>query len=133
MGKNNYIKLEFDAHAYILGIASTDKIWKVVWVINTELGLDMSTGAQDVTAASGMELYQDIDSDPDFEYTLFENSEKSRKVSKKAREFRFWLALKPKREKVPDLENLIRRLRGLGNISLVVDLTDEENIQKLMP
>jgi hypothetical protein len=133
VAKNNYIKLEFDAPVHVLGIASNEKIWRVAWVINAELETNMSTGLQEVTTVGGPELYQDFTSDPDFDYCLFEHNDKSRKVPKKAREFRFWLTLKPKRDKAPDLAALVTRLRQLENISLVVDLSQEENIQQFLP
>lgn len=133
MAKSNYIKLEDDSPVHVLGIASTEKVWRVAWVINAELGLNMSTGLAEVTAVGGPELYQDADSDPDFEWCLFENTDKGRKVPRKAREFRFWLSLKPKREKSPDMAAIATRIKGLENISLVVDLSQEENIQQFLP
>ncbi len=133
VAKNNYIRLELDSQAYVLGIASNEKIWRVVWAINAEMAIDMATGHQEVTSVGGPELYQDLATDPDFEYCLFEPNDKSKKVPRKAREFRFWLSLKPKRDKAPDVTALVTRLRQLENISLVVDLSQEENIQQFLP
>lgn len=81
----------------------------------------------------GPEIYEDPDTDPDFIFSLFENTLKSRKVPPKAREFRFWMVIKPKKEKTPEISRILTALNRVENISFAVDLSEEKDIKKLIP
>lgn len=133
MGKKQYIHLDYDAPAFVMGLASNDRIWKVCWNINQQLNINLSTGIQDVGLVRGPELYTDHESSEDFDYLFFENTVKGKKVAPRAAQFRFWFVLKPKRETEPDLTQLIENLNTLENVSLVVDLSSEKDIKKLLP
>ena len=133
MAKKNVIKLEFDFPAAVLGIASNDRVWKVCWKINQQLGLELATAEDDVHRVKGPELYTDNDSDPDFEYVFFENSLKSKKTPPLARQFRYWLVIKPNRELEPPVSHLLAELSKIDVVSLAHDLSNEKDIKKLLP
>lgn len=133
MGKKQYIRFEYDAPAFVIGIASNDRIWKLCWNINQAMELELSTGAMDAGTARGPEIYADYESQPDFEVLVFENTVKGRKVPKKAQPFRFWMVLKPRKEDVSDLSEILETLKTVENVSLAIDLSDEKDIKKLIP
>lgn len=118
---------------FVIGLASIDRIWKVCWNLNQALGLDLSTGIQEVGTVRGPEIYADHESSNDFDYLLLENPAKGKKVSARANQFRFWLVLKPKREAEPALETLLATLNQVENVSLAMDLSQEKDIKKLIP
>jgi hypothetical protein len=133
MAKKNVIQLEFDSPASVVGVASNDKIWKVCWNINQQLGLELSSAKDDVMRATGPEMYTDLETDADFEFTFFENTFKTSKVPKLARNFRYWLVIRPKREVAPEIRTIVRSLSQVDNISLAHDLSNEKDIKKLLP
>ena len=133
MAKKNVIKLEMDSPATVLGVASNDKIWKVCWKINQGLGLDLSTQEEPAAMLAGPTVYTDFESDSDFDYQFFEADTGSRKVSRLARQFRFWMVIKPKRDLAPDVAALLKQLAGIDSVSLAHDLTEEKDIKKLIP
>ena len=134
MAKKNSIQLDFDSPSAVVGVASNDKVWKVCWNINQQLSLQLASAEDDVTRGSkGPELYVDYESDANFEYSFFENTFKTSKVPKLARQFRYWLVIRPKKELVPEVKGIIRALSEIENISLAHDLTNEKDIKKLLP
>lgn len=133
MGKNNYIKFDFEAPAYVVGVASNDRIWKLCWNINQLLDLNLASARQEVVDFRPTDIYEDTESSLDYEFAFFENNFKSRKVPKKAREFRFWFVIKLRKEKEPDITSFIRKLNQVENISLAVDLSQEKDIKSLIP
>lgn len=118
---------------FVIGLASIDRIWKVCWNLNQQLGLNLSTGIQEVGVVRGPEIYADQETSTDFEYLLFENPAKGKKASARANQFRFWLVLKPKREAEPELDGLLAILNQVENVSLAMDLSQEKDIKKLIP
>ena len=133
MAKKNVVLLESDSPSTVVGVASNDKIWKVCWNINQQLTLQLASAEEDVTQVKGPELYTDFDSDTDFDYFFFENSFKSNKVPKLARQFRYWLVIRPKKDRIPEVKGIVRALTEIENISLAHDLTNEKDIKKLLP
>ena len=134
MARKNVIKVEFDSPFTVLGIASNEKIWKVAWGINQQLSLALASQQDDAAAHIEVaDLYSDAESDPDFDYLLFENTHQSRKVPKLARNFRFWLVLRHKRDEAPDVSALLRALGEVDVVTLAHDLTQEKDIKKLLP
>ena len=84
--------------------------------------------------SDGMPVLQNLsDSDSDFDYFFFENSFKSNKVPKLARQFRYWLVIRPKKDRIPEVKGILRALTEIENISLAHDLTNEKDIKKLLP
>jgi hypothetical protein len=133
MAKKNVIQLDFDSPSVVIGVASNDKVWKVCWNINQQLSLQLASAEDDVTRVKGPELYTDPDTDPDFEYYFFENTFKSSKVPQLARQFRYWLVIRPKKDLLPEVKTILRALAEIDNISLAHDLTQEKDIKKLLP
>ncbi|HHG85464.1 MAG TPA: hypothetical protein ENJ82_12025 [Bacteroidetes bacterium] len=133
MAKKNVIKLEFDSPVAVIGVASNEKIWKICWGINQKLNLKLATEQQDVMRVKGPETYSDIDSNPDFEFYFMENTFKSNKVSKLAKQFRFWLVIRPAKDELPDVAALLKMLAQIDNISLAHDLSNEKDIKNLLP
>lgn len=133
MARKNVIKLDYQPPLTVLGIASNDKVWKVCWKINQELGLNLSSQEEGMARLTGPELYRDEESDLDFDYVFFENTFQSRKVPKLARQFRFWLVIKSARDREPDTTLLLERLQKIDVISLAHDLSQEKDIKKLLP
>ena len=133
MAKKKIIHLDFEAPGSVIGLASNEKVWKLAWKINQVLGLTMATEEEGFARLEGPELYQDLSTDADFEYVLFENGFKAPKVSKLAQQFRFWLLIRHKREVKPDVEGICKQLGAIDIVSLVRDLTHEKDIQKLLP
>lgn len=133
MAKKNVHLLESDSPSSVVGVASNDKIWKICWNINQQLGLQLASAPEDVTQVKGPELYTDFDSDADFDYYFFENSFKSNKVPKLARQFRYWMVIRPKKDRILEVKGILRALTEIENISLAHDLTNEKDIKKLIP
>ncbi len=134
MAKKNVLDLGFEQDATVIGIASNDKIWKLCWKLNQELGLNLATAAHDVTQARGPELYTDFDSDPALDYTLFETNLKPSQGTKLARQFRFWLVVKAKRDDAAiDPGALKQSISAIDIVSLVQDISEEKDIKKLLP
>lgn len=133
MAKRNVIKLDMDLPETVLGIASNDKVWKVCWKINQGLGLQLASRDDSSTLLAGPAVYTDEESDEDFFYQFFEPDFESRKVPRLARQFRFWLVIKPKRDLAPDVPQLLQNLSGIDAVSLAHDLSQEKEIKKLLP
>ena len=134
MARKNVIKVEFETPLTVLGIASNEKIWKVVWGLNQELGLELSSSNQDVSTHLELaDLYTDSETDFNFDYSLFENTLQSRKVPPLARKFRFWLVIRQKRDTAPDVTALLSQLGKIDVVTLAHDLTQEKDIKKLLP
>lgn len=133
MAKKNVIKLEMDSPATVLGVASNDKIWKVCWKINQGVELNLSSQEEPSAMLAGPTVYTDYESDSDFDYQFFEADTSSRKVPRLARQFRFWLVIKPKRDLAPDVKELLKKLAGIDSITLAHDLSEEKDIKKLIP
>ena len=82
----------------------------------------------------GPALYTDHDSDASFEFTLFENNLKPSQGTKLARQFRFWLVIKAKREDTsPDMLPIKTAISSIDIVSLVHDISEEKDIKKLLP
>lgn len=133
MAKKNILNLEFELPAAVIGIASNEKVWKVCWKLNQTLSLNLASEQDDVTRVKGPALYTDHDSDPDFDFVFFENNLKSSQGTKLARQFRFWLVVKQKKENELDLPTLTRSISGIDVVSLVHDLSNEKDIKRLLP
>lgn len=132
MAKKNIIHMEDEVQSTIIGLACTERIWKLVWKLNQLLGLSLTT--EDETAGiDEAELYVDSDSDPQFEYLLFEPHFKPGKVSKVAQQFRYWLVVRGKKSETPDTAALLQQLGTIDIVSLAHDLSTEKDIQKLLP
>ena len=122
-----------DSPATVLGVASNDKIWKVTWKINQGLELNLSSREDKSSMIAGPIVYTDFESDSDFDFQFFEAAFETRKVPRLARQFRFWLVIKPKRDVMPDVAQFLKALAGIDSISLAHDLTEEKDIKKLLP
>ena len=133
MAKKNYIKIDFEAPLAIIGIASNEKIWKVCWGINQHLGLNLIAGRQELSELNARDQYEDLESDPDLEYTLIDKDQlRVKRIPKAAKGFRFWLTLKLKREATPDITGIVSRLNEIRDISLAVDLSANEDLNKML-
>lgn len=133
MAKKNVIQLEYDAPASVLGIASNDKVWKVCWQLNQALELNLASAEDDMTRVRGPVLYTDDESQPGFGYVFFEQTLKTSKLPRLARQFRYWLVIKPYRDELPDIPAMLQTLRQVDAISLAHDLSQEKDIKKLLP
>lgn len=133
MARKNLIKLEFDTPAFVLGLASNEKIWKLCWGINQELNLSLASAEEQVAEVSGNVIYTDFESSSDFDFFLIENNFPGRKVSKLAKKFRYWLVIRQIREEEPDLQDLLTKLAQVNSVTLAHDLTEEKDIKKLLP
>ena len=133
MAKKNHIRVEADPEVWVIGIASNEKIWKVCWDLNQAAQLNMSSGRQDLTSLHVGEFYVDTGSSEDFHFYLFENLNKGKKVSRLAKQFRLWLIVRAQREKHPDIPAFIENLKKAAVVSLAVDLSDEKDINILIP
>lgn len=133
MAKKNIIHMEDEVQSTIIGLASTERIWKLVWKLNQLLGLQLATEEEKAVDLDELELYLDTDSDTRFEYLLFEPRFKPGKVSKVAQQFRYWLVVRGKKAEQPDVEAILAQLRTIDIVSLSHDLSTEKDIQKLLP
>lgn len=133
MAKKNIIHMEDEVQSTIIGMASTERIWKLVWKLNQLLGLSLAKEEDQSASYDEQELYVDGESDPRFEYYCFEPNFKPGKASKVAQQFRYWLVIRGKKAEVPDVDALLRQVAGIDIVSLSHDLTQEKDIQKLLP
>lgn len=134
MAKKNVLELGYEHEAVVIGIASNEMIWKLCWKLNQALQLNLATAEDDVTRVKGPSLYHDFETDATFDYLLFENNLKPSQGTKLARQFRFWLVAKAKREDAQlDSEDLRQRISGIDIVSLVHDISDEKDIKRLIP
>ncbi len=134
MARKNVIKVEFDSPFTVLGIASNEKIWKVAWGINQALGLELTSRQEESNVnMEVLDLYTDYESNIDFDFLLFENTQPTRKVPPLARKFRFWLVIRQKRETTPEISKLLEQLGAVDLVTFAVDLTQEKDIKKLLP
>lgn len=117
----------------VLGLASNERIWKLCWILNQNLGLELKTESEGMSRLDDQEVYHDTNSDPDFEYQLFENNPKAFKGSKLVQQFRFLLVIRHRRELPPDLPGVLAKIRASDAISLVSDLSSEKDIQRVLP
>ncbi len=133
MAKGKNIKIEFNTPVWVIGIASNERIWKLCWELNKELDLNLTTGSRDLIQAGAGEFYLDQESFPNFEYCLLENNFKKKSQTALARQFRYWLVIKPYQEAVPEIEAIMGNLKEISSISLAVDLSKEKEINKILP
>ena len=117
MARKNLIKLDFDTPATVIGIASNEKIWKLCWGINQELNIELASAEEQVAEVSGNIIYSDFDTNLDFDYFLLENNFPGRKVSRLAKQFRYWLVIRHIREETPNVTELITGLNQVNSIS----------------
>ena len=133
MAKKNVLDFGTDQSAIVIGIASNDKIWKLCWKLNQTLSINLATAEDDVTRVKGPILYTDFESDPNFEYTFFENNLKPTQGTKLSRQFRYWLVIVGKKEEGLDSQQLLQNIGTIDIVSLAHDLTEEKDIKKLLP
>jgi hypothetical protein len=134
VAKKNVLNLDFELEATVIGIASNEKIWKLCWKLNQVLGTNLEKADEDVTRVMGPAMYTDFESDQAFDYTLFENDLKPSQGTKLARQFRFWLVIKPKRDGATlDISQILQPLSTIDIVSLVHDISEEKDIKKLLP
>jgi hypothetical protein len=134
VAKKNVLNLDFEHEATIIGIASNERIWKLCWKLNQVLGLNLATAEDDVTRVIGPVQYHDFETDMAYDYSFFENSLKPSQGSKLARQFRYWLVIKAKRDgELLDVEPVKQALSQIDIVSLVHDISDEKDIKKLIP
>ena len=133
MAKKNLIKLDFETPASVIGIASNEKIWKLCWSINQQLNLELASAEEQVAEVSGNVIYTDFESSSDYDYFLFENNFPGRKVSRLAKQFRYWLVIRQIRDEQPNLRDYLTKLTEVSAISLAHDLSEEKDIKKLLP
>lgn len=131
LAKVNHIKLEDDAPSYVVGIASNERAWKLTFDLNQALGIQLEADSEGI--GPGRAAYVDADSDPDYDYLMVENSFPVRKVPRIARQFRFWLVLRPKRDAESPLRDLIQNLGQVASVSLAHDLSEVDELKKLLP
>lgn len=133
MAKKNIIHMEDEVQSTIIGLACTERIWKLVWKLNQLLGLSLEKEEDQNASFDELELYVDGESDPRFEYFCFEPNFKPGKASKVALQFRYWLVVRGKKAEIPDVEVLLRQIATIDIVSLSHDLSKEKDIQKLLP
>ena len=133
MAKKNVLDFGTDQSAIVIGIASNDKIWKLCWKLNQTLSINLATAEDDVTRVKGPILYTDFESDPNFEYTFFENKLKPTQGTKLSRQFRYWLVIVGKKEEKLDSQQLLQHIGTIDIVSLAHDLSEEKDIKKLLP
>lgn len=133
MAKKNVLDFGTDQSAIVIGIASNDKIWKLCWKLNQTLSINLATAEDDVTRVKGPILYTDFESDPNFEYTFFENNLKPTQGTKLSRQFRYWLVIVGKKEEKLDSQQLLQNIGTIDIVSLAHDLSEEKDIKKLLP
>lgn len=86
-----------------------------------------------MTRVKGPILYTDFESDPNFEYTFFENNLKPTQGTKLSRQFRYWLVIVGKKEEKLDSQQLLQNIGTIDIVSLAHDLSEEKDIKKLLP
>jgi hypothetical protein len=134
VAKKNVLNLDFEHEATIIGIASNEKIWKLCWKLNQVLGLNLATAEDDVTRVKGPAMYTDFETDALWDYTLFENDLKPSQGTKLARQFRFWLVVKAKRDGATlEVQPITQAIADIDIVSLVHDISAERDIKKLLP
>lgn len=133
VAKKNVLDFGIDPSATVIGIASNDKIWKLCWKLNQALSINLATAEDDVTRVKGPVLYTDLDSDPHFEYTFFENNLKATQGTKLSRQFRYWLVVSSKKDEAPDSQTLMQAVTAIDIVSLAHNLSEEKDIKKLLP
>ncbi len=153
LAKRIHIQEPFEYHHRVLGIASDAHIWKLCWEINQLLELNLVKKeketpqpeqikrAEEVLATLFKEsdlqppggvqhYYEDLESNPNREYTLFESD---RSLSpKEAKPFRYFLLILSGEEDKPDLESMITRLNQSEIILSSVDISDIKNIKNIL-
>lgn len=132
LAKHKKISLEFDAPVFVVGIASNERIWKLCWMVNQALNLNLEVGNEGLSSSRN-QGYTDTETDTDFEYQLVEGGLQGKKVPRLARDFRFWLIIRPLREKEPDIPELIAKISEVDIISLAYDLSGIDELKKLLP
>ncbi|HEX2901201.1 MAG TPA: hypothetical protein VHS96_15900, partial [Bacteroidia bacterium] len=106
---------------------------KLCWKLNQALSINLATAEDDVTRVKGPVLYTDLDSDPHFEYTFFENNLKATQGTKLSRQFRYWLVVSSKKDEAPDSQTLMQAVTAIDIVSLAHNLSEEKDIKKLLP
>lgn len=153
MTKRIHIQEPFDYHYNVLGIASDAHIWKLCWEINQLLGLALVKKEKEVPLhepfnraeevlvtlfkeselqppADVQHYYEDIESNPKWEYTLFESD---RSLSpKEAKPFRYFLVITSGEENGPELEDIVALLNQSEIILSSVDISDIKNIKNIL-
>ena len=133
VAKKNVLDFGNDHSATVIGIASNDKIWKLCWKLNQVLSINLATAEDDVTRDKGPILYTDFESDPDFEFTFFENNLKPTQGTKLSRQFRYWLVIGSKKDDELHSQRFLQLIGTIDIVSLAHDLTEEKDIKKLLP
>lgn len=134
MGKRkNHIETESGVPPIVLGLASNERIWKLCWEINQALNLNISAGTDDGSGTPARDIYADTESDPKHDYFLLENNAPPKKLSAKAKTFRFFLVVRPIEKEEFDLKTLLNPLSEIDIVSLAVDLSAEKDINKFIP
>lgn len=133
MAKKNVLDLQHDHPVTVIGIASNEMIWRLCWKVNQALGLNLAAEDGDVTRVREPQRYEDYETDPDTDFLLFEQELKPSQGSRLARQFRYWLVVKPKRDVLPGTADLIHRIGTIDVVSMCHDLTAEKDILKLIP
>ena len=134
LAKKNYIKVDMEIPATVLGIASNEKIWKLCWEINQALEISMGTGIDDLTQLKTRDVYLDQESDPSFEFSLFDKKLiNAKKAPKTIREFRYFFVIRSFGDREPDVRTYLEALNRIDIVSIAVDLTEVKDIKNIIP
>ncbi len=122
LAKKKVIQISAGPPFAALGIATPEKIWKLAWQINQQLGIHLSV-AEAHTALEGDEaIYADKECEGRFDYFLVP-MEDERGVPKIAKKFRYWFFIRARKEAQPKSDKIQSVLKGMENITLVADLS----------
>ena len=117
---------EFPAVAF--GVSSNEKIWKLAWELNRALSLNLALNNNEEISGEKNEVYSSLHPGGDFDYYLMDHASTGKKIPPKAREFRYWLFIKPRDSALADVNTLLLQLRSVKIISLAMDISDTINI-----
>ncbi|MEZ4777558.1 MAG: hypothetical protein R3D00_30565 [Bacteroidia bacterium] len=144
----------FDYQCVVIGLASNERIWKLCYEVNRQLGLNLTekeleegktegeeseenTSANSLFEASDfipddrpLAYYEDLHSDPRFEFIL--RKPDPNHLPKDARPFRFFFLIRAHDSPLPESADLIERLNKSSAILSAVDISHIKNIKQLV-
>lgn len=152
MARKVYIEQSFDYQLLVIGIASTERVWKLCHEVNRALGISLQESrsehpggpaeppatdspeglfGQEAPGGAAGPYYEDHSSHPEWEYALA--ALPAARLPREARAFRYALLVRCAGTAAPDPDDLIARLSTAPAVLSAMDLSQVKNIKSLLP
>ncbi|RMG18894.1 MAG: hypothetical protein D6730_22305 [Bacteroidetes bacterium] len=143
-----HIEKSFDYHRFVIGVASNERIWKLCWELNRELGISLKKrdiagdlppeadqqAAQEPALFQGQEVeapgayYEDTESKARMEFVVCTPKAMMRELTA----YRYLFIIRFSAP-APDISSFLSKIQSIPAVIAAVDLSTFKNINQIVP